>query len=125
MMKVVGEEGTSIDDYIIYLKSEFFDAVYLQQNAFDPVDASTSVARQRYIFDRIIWIILGDFNLSDKNDAREYFNNLRQLFLDWNGCEFDSEKFKDFENKIMQNLESRLNNSLKDIQESAQNRFKA
>ena len=31
MMKVVGEEGTSIDDFITYLKSEFIDAVYLQQ----------------------------------------------------------------------------------------------
>ena len=29
MMKVVGEEGTSIDDFVIYLKSEYLDAVYL------------------------------------------------------------------------------------------------
>ncbi|HPW47648.1 MAG TPA: V-type ATP synthase subunit A, partial [Rectinema sp.] len=36
MMKVVGEEGTSLEDYVIYLKSEFLDAVYLQQNSFDP-----------------------------------------------------------------------------------------
>ena len=40
MMTVVGEEGTSIDDFVIYLKAEFFDAVYLQQNAFDEVDAA-------------------------------------------------------------------------------------
>src|SRR5574343_480978 len=35
MMKVIGEEGTSLKDYIDYLKGEFFDYVYLQQNAFD------------------------------------------------------------------------------------------
>jgi len=27
MMRVVGEEGTSLDDYVVYLKSEFLDAV--------------------------------------------------------------------------------------------------
>ena len=48
MMKVVGEEGTSIDDFVIYLKSEYIDATYLQQNAFDEVDSSNSVERQRY-----------------------------------------------------------------------------
>jgi V/A-type H+/Na+-transporting ATPase subunit A len=36
MMKVVGEEGTSMDDFLVYLKGEFLDAVYLQQNSFDP-----------------------------------------------------------------------------------------
>ena len=35
MMKVVGEEGTSIDDYVTYLKGEMLDAVYLQHNSFD------------------------------------------------------------------------------------------
>ncbi|MGN0715184.1 MAG: V-type ATP synthase subunit A, partial [Anaerovoracaceae bacterium] len=35
MMKVVGEEGTSIEDYITYQKGELLDAVYLQQNSFD------------------------------------------------------------------------------------------
>ncbi|MFH1310521.1 MAG: V-type ATP synthase subunit A, partial [Candidatus Omnitrophota bacterium] len=41
MMKVVGEEGTSLEDFVIFLKSDFFDNVYLQQNGFDKVDAAT------------------------------------------------------------------------------------
>ena len=40
MMKVVGEEGTSMEDFIVYLKAEYLDAVYLQQDAFDPVDGA-------------------------------------------------------------------------------------
>jgi len=42
MMKVVGEEGISLDEFVDYLKGEFFDDVYLQQNAFDKVDEATS-----------------------------------------------------------------------------------
>ena len=53
MMKVVGEEGTSLKDFIDYLKGEFFDFVYLQQNAYDPVDEATSAERQIYVFEFI------------------------------------------------------------------------
>ncbi len=53
MMTVVGEEGTPIEDFTTMLKAEFFDSAYLQQNAFDDVDAATSVDRQRFVFDKI------------------------------------------------------------------------
>ncbi|MDZ7822282.1 MAG: hypothetical protein U5N26_11075 [Candidatus Marinimicrobia bacterium] len=40
-MMMVGEEGTSLEDFVFYLKSEYLDAACLQQNSFDPVDAVT------------------------------------------------------------------------------------
>ena len=93
MMKVVGEEGTAIDDYIIYLKSDFLDAVYLQQNSFDPIDASVIVERQKHIFAYILEIMGAEFSFTDKNDARTYFNNLRQAFIDYNGVEWQTDEF--------------------------------
>ena len=50
MMKVVEEEGTAMADFVVYLKAEYLDAVYLQQDAFDPVDGATSAERQRHVF---------------------------------------------------------------------------
>ncbi len=100
MMKVVGEEGTSIDDYITYLKSDFLDYVYLQQNSFDPVDAAVSVERQKYVFTILIDILAASFSLTSKNDARHFFNQLRQKFLDFNGSEWQGEGFKKLENEI-------------------------
>ena len=50
MMKVIGEEGTSDEDYILYQKGELLDAVYLQQNSFDPIDAACSPERQLHEF---------------------------------------------------------------------------
>lgn len=100
MMKVVGEEGTSLEDYIIYLKSEFLDYVYLQQNAYDPVDASTSTTRQCYVFDVLLKILIARYNLKDKAEARSYFNQLRQKFLDWNGAVWESDDFKKIEQDI-------------------------
>ena len=56
MMKVVGEEGTSIEDYITYLKADMLDAVYLQQNSFDLIEANCGTARQRYVIDKLVYV---------------------------------------------------------------------
>jgi len=101
MMKVVGEEGTSIDDFLIYLKADFLDYVYLQQNSFDPVDAAVSVERQEYLFNILLDVLSGKFDLETKADARQFFNRLRQNFLDYNGSEWKSDDFKKVEKTIL------------------------
>jgi V/A-type H+-transporting ATPase subunit A len=100
MMKVVGEEGTSIDDYVIYLKGDLLDAVYFQQNSFDAVDAAVSPERQKHVFARILKILASNFSFADKNEARSWFNRLRQRFLDYNGSEWQSERFLSLEKEI-------------------------
>jgi V/A-type H+-transporting ATPase subunit A len=100
MMKVVGEEGTSLDDYVIYLKGDFLDAVYFQQNSFDQVDSSVSPERQGHIFAIILNILASQFSFEDKNEARSWFNRLRQRFLDYNGAEWKSERFTELEKEI-------------------------
>ncbi|GHV27903.1 V-type ATP synthase alpha chain [Spirochaetia bacterium] len=100
MMKVVGEEGTSTEDYVVYLKGELIDSVYFQQNSFDAVDASVSPERQKYSFNLLLKIMATRFAFPDKNEARSWFNRLRQKFLDYNGSEWQSERFKGFEKDI-------------------------
>ena len=100
MMKVVGEEGTTLSDYITYLKAEMLDAVYLQQNSFDEVDADCSAARQRYVTDKLIFVLDSDYEIDNKDDARGFFNRLRQKFIDWNYTVFESDAFKTAEGEI-------------------------
>ncbi|MCD8157046.1 MAG: V-type ATP synthase subunit A, partial [Clostridiales bacterium] len=100
MMKVVGEEGTSLTDFVTYLKSELLDAVYLQQNSFDDVDANCIVERQRYVTAKLVRILGSDYELKEKEEARAYFNALRQKFIDWNYTEFKSEAFAAAEAEI-------------------------
>ena len=100
MMKVVGEEGTSLSDYVVYLKSEMLDAVYLQQNSFDLVDANCGTARQRYVTDKLIYVLGSEYAVSDKDEARGFFNRMRQKFIDWNYTEFESDAFKNVEAEI-------------------------
>lgn len=94
MMKVVGEEGTSLADFTVYLKAEFLDAVYLQQNAFSEADASTSVERQKIMFDALEKVLLGDFEFPEKDATRRFFLELQQAFIDWNDKPMGSEEFE-------------------------------
>ena len=100
MMKVVGEEGTTLTDYVTYLKSEMLDAVYLQQNSFDLVDANCGKERQRYIVDKLVRILGSSYSVENKDEARSFFNNLRQKFIDWNYAEFKNEEFNKLEAEI-------------------------
>ena len=93
MMKVVGEEGTSLADFTTYLKAEFLDAVYLQQNAFSDTDATTPTERQRVMFDVVEKAIAGEYVFEGKAETRRFFMDLQQTFIDWNDKPADSPEF--------------------------------
>lgn len=102
MMKVVGEEGTAIEDFIVYLKSEYIDSVYLQQDAYDEVDGATPADRQRHVFDFLHTILKTKLEFKDKTGARKFFQTLTQVTRDWNRVRMDTAEFKAIEQKIVQ-----------------------
>jgi V/A-type H+-transporting ATPase subunit A len=120
MMKVVGEEGTSLDDFVTYLKSEFLDAVYMQQDSFDEIEGSCPVERQKYVFRQIIGILGSTFDFEEKDDARNFFNTLRQNFIDMNYKEFKSPDF----NKAEKAMESTLASKNAKVSEEAKSLLK-
>jgi len=89
MMTVVGEEGTPIEDFTIMLKAEFFDNCYLQQNAFDEVDAATPRRRQVFVFDKVLQVLDLDFDFQEKDDARRVMVAAMDLFRNWNYAAWD------------------------------------
>jgi V/A-type H+-transporting ATPase subunit A len=100
MMKVVGEEGTSMDDFVLYLKSELMDAVYLQQDAFNEVDSAVPVKRQLVVFDTLDTILDATLSFADKDAARRFFLTLTQAFKDWHQAAWESEPFQAGREKI-------------------------
>jgi len=99
-MDVVGEEGTSLSDFIIQLKAEFLDSVYLQQNAFDEVDAYNTMERQIYVFNKVTELLKKEIQAKDKEDARNIFFRLSALFKNWNSSKWQGDQFKDYEKQI-------------------------
>lgn len=100
MMQVTGEEGISIEDYVTYQKSLFLDMVYLQQDAFDPVDVSVPLGRQKETFLLCQKMINDDYDFENKEQARGFFTKLTGLFKNLNTAPSDSEEFTDFRTRI-------------------------
>lgn len=100
MMKVVGEEGTSIDDFLVFLKAEYIDAVYLQQDAYDAVDGASSAERQIHVFGMLFGILDSKLNFADKDSARDFFHKLTQKTKDWNRVDMKDPEFKKMEEEM-------------------------
>ncbi len=107
MMAVVGAEGISVADFAIMLKGEFFDAVYLQQNAFDDVDAATDAERQKRVFETVVALLETDFAFDSHDQAREVLTQASDLFRNWNYEPMDSDGFRQYQQQIQQLLENK------------------
>ena len=104
MMQVTGEEGISLRDFVLWQKALLVDMVYLQQDAFDPVDGSTTFARQKDSFYFLKDIVERDFRFDDNNQAREFFTRLTGLYKNYNYSVAGSDemrRFKDLINELL------------------------
>jgi len=100
MMQVTGEEGVSLEDFLIQQKAQFVDMVYLQQDAFDDVDASVSLDRQKLTFNKVYGLVDRDYTFKDKAEARDYFTRLTGLFKNFNYAAEDAPAYGDLLKQI-------------------------
>jgi V/A-type H+/Na+-transporting ATPase subunit A len=94
MMTVVGEEGVPVGDFTVALKADFVDSCYLQQDAYDAVDACTDEDRQRFVLDRIHTVLELDFAFEDKAQARAVLVRATELFRNLNYAPFRGPEFE-------------------------------
>ncbi|MGI9476319.1 MAG: V-type ATP synthase subunit A, partial [Hyphomicrobiaceae bacterium] len=84
MMQVTGEDGVMLDDFILHQVALFLDMVYLQQDAFDNIDAATAIDQQKERFDMAYTISTRSYVFDDKIAARTYFTKMTGLFKNLN-----------------------------------------
>ena len=84
MMQVTGEEGITLEDYVTYQKSLLLDMVYLQQDAYDKVDVSVPVDRQKEFLALVRGLIQRDYPFADKEEAHRFFTQLTGLLKNLN-----------------------------------------
>jgi V/A-type H+-transporting ATPase subunit A len=109
MMQVTGEEGVSLEDHLVHQKSLFLDMVYLQQDAFDEVDASAALPRQKRTFDLVFDLINRPYQFADKSAIRDYFVRLTGLFKNLNYSKEETPQYKELFNKIQELADSTAN----------------
>lgn len=104
-MEVVGQEGTSIEDVVTFLKSELFAFCYLQQNAFEKEDAYCSIEQQKVHFKLMNQIFDTSFSFIDADEAKTYFLRLQSEVKNLNYMKFQSEPYNTAFEKIQRELQ--------------------
>jgi V/A-type H+-transporting ATPase subunit A len=100
MMQVTGEEGISIEDFIVWQKATLLDMVYLQQDAFDAVDASMSIERQQKSFRLLKGLIEADYRFTDKDAARDLFTKITGVYKNLNYSPEESQEYQRYQKEI-------------------------
>lgn len=107
-IEVVGEEGISMEDMEIFLKSELYDFCYLQQNAFDAEDCYCPFDRQIELFSLMNHIFNSRFCFDCPDNARSFFLELQSKIKTLNGQKFLSEEYQKGLEVIYKLLESKM-----------------
>jgi V/A-type H+-transporting ATPase subunit A len=102
MMQVTGEEGITIEDFIVWQKSMLFDMVFLQQDAFDAVDASMSLERQLESFQLLKGLIDREYRFSDKDEARDFFTRITGAYKNLNYSPEGSQDYERYRQEIVE-----------------------
>lgn len=100
MIQVAGEEGVTLEDYIVHQEAVFVDMIYLQQDAFDDVDVSVPLERQKIAFTLVCKLIGTDYPFKSQDEVREYFTKLTGLFKNLNYAPWQSAQYKELIAKI-------------------------
>lgn len=104
---ILGDDGVPLEYHVIFWKSELIDFVILQQDAFDAIDGSTSMERQQYMLKSVLEIVRSDFNFESFEEVNPYFKQLINAFKQMNYAEFQSDKFKKFEEEVIRIINER------------------
>jgi len=106
LMQVAGEDGIAIGDYVLWLKANLLALTYLQQDAYDAVDVSTSLERQNILLAMLHAIIEKNFHFETREQASDFFTRLSWLFKNQNYSRQDSAGYKSICEQIEQHCNS-------------------
>lgn len=114
MMQVTGEEGITLEDFVDWQKSLLVDMVYLQQDAFDEVDACMSRARQQDSFSLLKRLIDDEYQFQSKDEARNFFTQITGLYKNWNYSHQETPEFEHYRKEI-ENLAEKYRDAAENV----------
>ena len=97
---ILGDDGVPLEYHLIFWKSELIDFVILQQDAFDNIDGSTSMERQKYMLESVLKIVRSDFDFESFDEVNPYFKKIINGFKQMNYSEFQSDHFRKYEAEV-------------------------
>ena len=108
-INILGDDGVPVEYHERFWKSELIDFVILQQDAFDDIDATCPLERQKMMFEMVLDICNKTFDFADFEECSKFFKTLINLFRQMNYAEWQSEKFADYRSQIEALVNEQLN----------------
>lgn len=99
-INILGDDGVPIDYHDRLWKSEVIDFIILQQDAFDSIDSSCPLDRQKYMLHKVLGICDMDFKFEHFEECSEFYKNVINSLRQMNYSIFESEEFRKYENEI-------------------------
>ena len=108
-INILGDDSVPVSYHESFWKSELIDFAFLQQDAFDAVDALTPMERQKYMLDLLLEICSAEFKFDDFESCRDYFKQMINIVRQMNYCETDSDDFRKYREELDKHLSSNGN----------------
>ena len=108
-INILGDDGVPIEFHERFWKGELIDFVILQQDAFDAIDASTSMDRQQYMLNKVLEVNGAKLNFDSFEEVQNFFKQVINEFKQMNYSEFRSDKFNGYELAISTLLNEKKN----------------
>lgn len=103
-INILGDDGVPMSYHEAFWKSELIDFGFLQQDAFDAIDALCPIKRQKYMLKFILEICDHKFEFEDYEKCRGYFKKMINILRQMNYSEFESENFSNYRQQLTQLL---------------------
>lgn len=103
---ILGDDSVPISYHITLWKGELVDFTILQQDAFDKIDQSTPMERQKYMLNLVAEICNVDFHFAHFEDVGTFFKKLINLAKQMNYSEFGDASFKKYEAELRSAVEA-------------------
>ena len=103
-INILGDDGVPMSYHEAFWKSELIDFAFLQQDAFDAVDAVCPLERQKFMLNLILDICSRKFEFEDYEKCRGSFKELINILRQMNYSEFKSEAFEKYYDSLKQQI---------------------
>ncbi|MBL8035549.1 MAG: V-type ATP synthase subunit A [Leptospiraceae bacterium] len=100
-ISILGDDSVPMEYHVTLWKGELIDFSILQQDAFDAIDGSTPVSRQKYMLNLVARICRTDFSFEHFEEVGTYFKKLINLLKQMNYSPFGEAQFKQYESELM------------------------
>ncbi len=107
-INILGDDGVPVDYHERFWKSELIDFVILQQDAFDDIDATCPMDRQRYMYNLVLDICHKEFDFASFEECSQFFKALINLLRQMNYSGWQSEEFAKYDKQVSEFINEKV-----------------